>query len=68
MTPGPSRAAWIAVSAQIVPGVILLGGGEWALFRTLPALSPATGTAVVALNLAVLGVLLIAFGLARWRR
>src|SRR5487761_2143434 len=68
MTPGPSRATWIAVAAQIVPGAILLGGGEWALFRTLPALSPATGTAVVALNLALLGVLLIAFGLARWRR
>ena len=54
--------------AQFVAGAIMIGAGEWALFRSLPALSPETGTAVVALNLAVLGVLLIALGLARWRR
>ncbi len=68
MTPEQSRAMRIVTILQIVAGAIMIGGGEWALFRSLPALSPATGTAVVALNLAVLGVLLIALGLARGRR
>jgi hypothetical protein len=60
----------IGVAIQLLGAAVMIGAGEWDLFRALPRLDPVAAVAATALNLVIIGVMLVGLALQRliWDR
>ena len=60
----------IGVAAQLTGAAMMIGAGEWQLVRAVPRLDPFEAVAAMAVNLVVIGVLLVGLALLRlvWDR